>query len=315
MVCFQNMGEDMKTFESFLILLKKEMPLLEIKENVLLSAFSTFRIGGNARLMAFPSTQAQVQRCVKLAADCGIRTEILGNGSNFLFPDEGVFAFFIHTANLQSIQLQDDGKTILAESGALLARIANFAAEHALTGFEFAHGIPGSLGGAVTMNAGAYGGQMADVIRKTNAISAQGQLLSFSGQAHQFSYRHSVFSSDSACILSAEITLEKGDRDAIKETMAQLSVRRRESQPLEFPSGGSTFKRPQGHFAAALIDQCGLKGLSVGGAQVSQKHAGFIINCGGATCADVLSLVAQVKKKVYEKTGVALELEIKTLEP
>lgn len=200
---------------------------------------------------------------------------------------------------------------VKAGSGVTLARLAVFAREHGLTGLEFAHGIPGTLGGAVTMNAGAYGGEMAQVIRSVTCLTADGAVETV--RDFDFGYRHSVFGDGTRLILGAELELAPGKREVIAARMEELSAQRQSKQPLEYPSAGSMFKRPVGYFAAALIDQCGLKGLTVGGAQVSEKHAGFVVNRGGATCADVLALVDQVKERVLTQTGVELEMEVKIL--
>ena len=195
----------------------------------------------------------------------------------------------------------------------LLSRLANFALANSLTGLEFAHGIPGSLGGAVTMNAGAYDGEMKQVVVSTVCLTASGELEQVRGQAQDFSYRRSTFSDGRRLILGASLRLRPGDPTAIRARMEELSARRKEKQPLEYPSAGSTFKRPEGQFAAALIDRCGLKGCAVGGAQVSEKHAGFVINRGGATCGDVLRLIEHIQQTVFRQTGVALEPEVKLL--
>jgi UDP-N-acetylmuramate dehydrogenase len=204
-----------------------------------------------------------------------------------------------------------DGNCIEADSGVTLARLAVFAREQGLTGLEFAHGIPGTLGGAVTMNAGAYGGEMAQVVREVTVLTKECRVETCS--EFDFGYRRSAFSDGTRMILGARLELATGSREAIAGRMEELAEQRRSKQPLEYPSAGSMFKRPEGYFAAALIDQCGLKGLAVGGAQVSEKHAGFVINRGGATCAEVLELVAQVRQRVLDATGVSLEMEVKVL--
>ena len=201
----------------------------------------------------------------------------------------------------------------MAGGAALLSRMSSRALEEGFTGLEFAGGIPGSLGGAVTMNAGAYGGEMAQVMEFVNVLTNDGTIQTFSKEECQFGYRKSIFSGSDYLILEAIFSLEPGDPEVIRARMEELAAKRREKQPLEYPSAGSMFKRPPGHFAAALIDQCGLKGLTVGGAQVSEKHAGFVVNRGGATCADVLELVRQVKEEVLRQTGVELEMEVKVL--
>lgn len=285
-------------------------PELELLEQEPMSRHTTFRVGGPVSLMALPRSARQAAVAVRTAAEEGIVPVFLGNGSNLLVPDEGIDAFVIKTVNgLRNLSV--DGTCVTAESGVLLSRLAVFARDCGLTGLEFAHGIPGSLGGAVVMNAGAYDGEMAQVITSVTLLNALGEVET-TDQFH-FSYRHSAFSDGTRMILGARMQLGKGDPDMIRARMDELMERRKSKQPLEWPSAGSTFKRPQGHFAAALIDQCGLKGLTVGGAQVSEKHAGFVINKGGATCSDILELMEQVRKRVFDQTGVTLEPEVKLL--
>ena len=285
-------------------------PDLELLEQEAMSRHTTFRVGGPVSLMALPRNVQQAQLAVRAAVEEGVRPVFLGNGSNLLVPDVGCDAFVIKTTS-GLCQAQVDDTQITAESGILLVRLAVLARDHGLTGLEFAHGIPGSLGGAVTMNAGAYDGEMAQVITEVTCLTASGQIETTN--EFEFSYRHSAFSDGSRLILSARMQLQPEDPQVIRARMEELMERRKSKQPLEWPSAGSTFKRPQGHFAAALIDQCGLKGLSVGGAQVSEKHAGFVINKGGATCSDVLTLMEQVRQRVFDRTGVVLEPEVKLL--
>ena len=285
-------------------------PDLELVEQEPMSRHTTFRVGGPVSLMALPRSVQQAKLAVCAAAEEGVRPVFLGNGSNLLAPDDGCDAFVIKTtAGLSNAMVE--GTQITAESGILLARLAVFARDNELTGLEFAHGIPGSLGGAVTMNAGAYDGEMSQVVTEVTYLTASGQMEST--DQFDFSYRHSAFSDGSRMILSVKIQLKTGDPKEIRARMEELMERRKSKQPLEWPSAGSTFKRPQGYFAAALIDQCGLKGLTVGGAQVSEKHAGFVINKGGATCSDILTLMQQVRQRVFNATGVVLKPEVKIL--
>ena len=300
----------MDRFEQLRQLLNDRCPQLELRERENMTRHTTFRLGGPVRLMALPKSEEEAVCAVRCAAEAGITPFFLGNGSNLLVPDEGVERFVVKVMDGLT-QCALDGDVITAGSGLLLAKIANFAMEHSLTGLEFAHGIPGTLGGAVTMNAGAYEGEMAQVVTSVTYLTARGEVETTDDFG--FSYRHSNFSDGSRLILRARLQLAPGDKGAIKAKMDDLMGRRKSKQPLEYPSGGSMFKRPAGYFAAALIDQCGLKGFAVGGAQVSEKHAGFVINRGGATCADVLELVRQVKAVVREKTGVELEMEVKIL--
>ena len=300
----------MSQFVSLKNKLMQICPDLQILEQEPMSRHTTFRVGGPVSLMALPQTAHQAEIAVRAAAEADIRPVFLGNGSNLLVPDAGCDAFVIKTTN-GLCNMQVDGTQVTAESGVLLARLAVFARDHGLTGLEFAHGIPGSLGGAVTMNAGAYDGEMAQVVTEVTYLTSEGQ--SETTNQFDFSYRHSAFLDGTRMILSVKLQLQTGDVLAIRARMEELMERRKSKQPLEWPSAGSTFKRPKGYFAAALIDQCGLKGLTVGGAQVSEKHAGFVINRGGATCADVLTLMEQVRQRVFDATGVELKPEVKLL--
>lgn len=287
-------------------------PGLALRENEPMKNHTTFRVGGPARLMALPGNEREAVKVVRTALKQGVRPVVIGNGSNLLVSDAGVDAFLIKTDGLNE-RKQTGPHELTAGSGVSLASLASFACELGLAGLEFAHGIPGTVGGAVTMNAGAYDGEMKTVITRTTYLTEAGELARAEGAEHDFAYRHSAFSDGKHMILSATVFLTAGDPTAIKVRMDELMDKRKSKQPLEWPSAGSTFKRPQGHFAAALIEECGLKGKSVGGAQVSEKHAGFLINKGGATCADVLGLVELVRETVFKATGVTLEMEIKTL--
>ncbi len=300
----------MDRFELLIEHLHRRMPTLELRENEPMSRHTTFRVGGPARLMALPRSEEEAAAAVGEAARLELRPVFLGNGSNLLVADGGVEAFVIKTMDGLNA-CRREGDVLLAGGGLLLARLANCALEHGLTGLEFAHGIPGSVGGAVTMNAGAYDGEMSQVVSAVTCLTAEGERQRITQCG--FGYRRSCFEDGTRLILSAEFALRPGDPAAIRARMNELMERRRDKQPLEYPSAGSTFKRPRGQFAAALIDQCGLKGLTVGGAQVSEKHAGFLINRGGATCRDILTLVEQVRAEVLRRTGVELELEIRTL--
>lgn len=289
--------------------LARRCPEMTVLEQVPMCCHTTFRVGGPVPLMALPKTAQQAAAAVETATELGIVPFFLGNGSNLLVSDRGADVFIIKTAGLTGAAVEDG--TIAAQGGCLLRRLACLARENALAGLAFAHGIPGTLGGAVVMNAGAYGGEMAQVVESVTVLDKQGQTETLTKL--DFSYRHSALSDGSRMILSARLRLSPGDGDQIQREMEQLMERRRSKQPLEMPSAGSTFRRPREGYAAALIDQCGLKGLTVGGAQISEKHAGFIVNRGGATCRDILCLMAQVRSRVLEQTGVALEPEVKLL--
>ena len=302
----------MEEFTALIQRLAQRCPDLELRRDEPMAGHTAFRIGGPAALMALPRSAREAAAAVETAYELGVPPFFMGNGSNLLVADSGWPGFVIKAFDgLGEIRVA--GTVIQADSGVLLSRLANAALAHGLTGLEFAHGIPGSLGGAVTMDAGAYGGEMRQVVTETDCLTPQGELITVKGEGHKFGYRTSAFSGGERLILRSRLVLSPGDPAAIRARMDDLSRRRREKQPLEWPSAGSTFKRPEGYFAAALIEQCGCKGLQVGGAQVSEKHAGFVINRGGATCADVLALMGQVRQRVFQATGVTLEPEVKLL--
>ncbi|WP_298030789.1 UDP-N-acetylmuramate dehydrogenase [uncultured Dysosmobacter sp.] len=288
------------------------LPDLKIVNEEPMSRHTSFRVGGPARRMAFPNTREQLVLLLDRAASCGARPLVIGNGTNLLPPDEGLDRLVIDTsAGLTRLEAVGEN-AVLAEAGVPLARLADFACRQGLTGLEFAHGIPGTVGGAVCMNAGAYGGEMCQVIRSVSILFPEAGIRNLSCGEMDFGYRRSLLTdSPEAVVLYAVFGLTPGDPAVIRERMRELMDRRKASQPLEWPSAGSTFKRPEGYFAGTLIDQCGLKGLTVGGAQVSEKHAGFVINRGGATCADVLALIRQIQKRVFDASGVRLEPEVK----
>ena len=285
------------------------LPDLAVEKDVPLQRHTSFRIGGPARRMAFPDSREQLVILLGLAQECGVKPFILGKGTNLLVADEGLDTLVIKTEQMSAIRQLDD-VTLEADAGVSLNRLAVFAQQLGLAGLEFAHGIPGRLGGAVCMNAGAYGGEMKQVVVEVAALFDDG-VHYLTGEEAQFAYRHSLFSDVDAVVLGAKMRLVKDDSAQIRQRMDDLIARRKQTQPLEYPSAGSTFKRPVGNFAGTLIEKTGLKGLTVGGAQGSEKHAGFLINIGGATCADVLELIEQVQKRVYEPHGVQLEPEVK----
>ena len=301
----------MPWYETFDTKQQRRLPALKVLREEPMARHTTFRIGGPARRLALPATAEELTELLELAKD--LPHAVIGNGSNLLAADEGVDLLVISTAAMDAVE-QVGETTLRALAGASLARIAVRARDFGLAGFAFAHGIPGTLGGAVVMNAGAYGGEMCQVVGRVGAWTPDRGVVELGAAELAFGYRRSVFSNwPEAVVLWAELALHPGDREAIRAEMEDLGQRRRSKQPLEYPSAGSTFKRPEGYFAGTLIDQCGLKGFSVGGAQVSEKHAGFVINTGGATCADVLALMDHVKKTVYEATGVTLEPEVRLL--
>lgn len=281
-----------------------------IRENVSMANHTTFRTGGNADIMICPQTKEELKNIVKFLFENGSPYYILGNGSNLLVSDEGIRnPVILIGKNFSDIDVFED--CITARAGALLSSVARKAADNQLSGFEFAAGIPGTIGGALIMNAGAYEGEMKDVVEAVNFLGPDGEEYVVSCEEMEFSYRRSVLSDTNCIILGTTIKLAKGNQKEIETKMAELAAKRREKQPLEYPSAGSTFKRPEGYFAGALIESSGLKGKTIGGAQVSEKHAGFIINKGGATTSDILNLIEEVKSTVYEKHGVMLETEVK----
>ena len=292
------------------------LPDLEMTAEEPMSRHTSFRIGGPARRMAFPKRPEQVVLLVDFARQCGARPLVIGNGTNLLCPDRGLDRLVIDlSAGLTELEEGQESGTIRAACGVSLARLASFACDLGLTGLEFAHGIPGTLGGALAMNAGAYGGEMCQVVERVHVLFPDKGIRLLTGEEMDFRYRGSLLTDrPDAVALDAVVRLAPGDKESIRAQMRELMGRRKASQPLEYPSAGSTFKRPVGHFAGTLIDQCGLKGLTVGGAQVSEKHAGFVINRGGATCADVLALMEQVRRRVLDATGVTLEPEVRIVE-
>lgn len=286
----------------------------EYQENVPMRYHTTFQIGGPARLFVTPNTTTQINRILNAAKEYNLDLHIIGKGSNILVPDEGLSGVVLHLSSSFSQINLIDSQTIVCESGCTLDKLCKFALEHSLSGLEFAYGIPGSVGGAVYMNAGAYNGEIKDVILCASYISSNGLDETLQKSDMDFSYRHSIFSETDSCITSATFHLQKGQYDEILSCMKSYKAKRMEKQPLDFPSAGSTFKRPKGGYASALIDSCGLKGLRAGGAMVSTKHAGFIINYDHATCQDVLHLIKEVQTIVYQKTGFQLECEVRCIQ-
>ncbi len=297
--------------------IKREMPGLALLENEPLSAHCSFRIGGPVRALAIPSSVSSLSKICCLLKEHALAPFILGNGTNLLFPDEGLpELFMISTEKLTNLFLLPDG-AIYAEAGVSLSKLAGFAQQNGLTGLEFASGIPGSLGGGCIMNAGAYGGELKDAIESVVCYYLPEQALyELTNEQCAFGYRSSCFQKRAGfVVLSAVLRLQKGDSEQIAAKMRELNERRRSKQPLDLPSAGSAFKRPEGYYAAALIDEAGLKGFRIGGAQVSEKHAGFVVNMGGASSHDVHDLMRHIRKTVYEHSGVVLEPEMILLAP
>lgn len=288
---------------------KKNNSAVEIKYNEAMSRHTTFRIGGNADLYLIPHTvDALVSLCAMLK-DMDIRRYFLGNGSNVLFDDDGYRGAVVSLSELNQINV--DGSVLIAQAGASLNLLCKTARDHSLTGLEFAYGIPGSVGGAVFMNAGAYGGEISSVIKESTYLSPDDMTIHTIGAAeHSYGYRDSIYRHNNCIILSASFGLQTGNPSEINAQMTEYMNRRVEKQPLEYPSAGSVFKRYPGRFTGQMIDECGLKGYSIGGAQVSEKHAGFIINKGNATCSDVLALIEHIQSEVYKKFGCRIECEV-----
>ena len=291
--------------------LRRLCPEVEFLEKEPLAAHTSFRIGGPAALMAFAKTEEALAELLRAAVQCGVRPRILGAGTNVLAPDKGLEELVICTKDaLLGLRLLDGGR-IEAMAGETLARAAVFARNHALTGLEFAHGIPGTVGGGIYMNAGAYGGEIAQVAEETTVLMMDGTRRVLRGAEQAFAYRTSAFERMDCVIVKTVFALRPGNADEIAARMRELMEKRRASQPLELPSAGSTFKRPAGAYAGVLIEASGLKGRGVGGAEVSRKHAGFVVNTGGATAKDVLETIELVQKTVYADSGFRLEPEVR----
>lgn len=284
-----------------------------ILRDELLSKHTTFKIGGCADFFVKPASENEVAMLIKELSANDIDFYIMGNGSNILASDEGYRGVIVYIGeNLSDIELLDES-TIKAGAGAMLAKVARVALDNSLAGMEFASGIPGSVGGAVVMNAGAYGGEIKDIIVKAKVCDKSGKIFEIENDELDLSYRHSIISEEGYVVLGAIFTLKRGNKEEILELMNDLNSKRRRKQPLEYPSAGSTFKRPEGYFAGKLIMDAGLRGYKVGGAMVSEKHCGFVVNAGDATANDVKKLMDDVSEKVFEQFGVELEPEVKFL--
>lgn len=284
-------------------------PRARVLENEPLARHTTFRVGGPADVLFLPESAEELRQAMELAREAGEECLVIGNGSNLLVRDGGVRGLVIKLAGPMS-GVSVEGTAIRAQAGASLSQVSRAALQASLTGLEFASGIPGSLGGALAMNAGAYGGELSQVVREATVLM-DGGVQTLSREELAMGYRTTRVLREGGIVLSAVLDLKEGDASQIAETMDELNRRRREKQPLSFPSAGSTFKRPEGYFAGALIEQAGLKGYAIGGAQVSEKHAGFLINRGGATASDLLRLIEYVQERVYAQSGVRLETEVR----
>ncbi len=293
------------------------LPPEQILVDEKMSAHTTFRVGGEADIFVEIKTSKELENVFAALRAEGLSNlgkdyYLLGNGSNVLVSDSGIRGVVLHLSKeYAKIDLdKPNGTVLVCEAGATLAEIAHKAYENGLTGFEFAAGIPGSLGGAIVMNAGAYGGEMCQVVKSVRLMTTDGEIVEKSAGEMQFSYRHSILKEEPLVVLEAAITLARGSQQEIKARMEELALRRREKQPLEYPNAGSAFKRPEGYFAAKLIEEAGLRGFSEGGAQVSEKHCGFIVNKGNATAADIYTLIMEVQKRVKISSQVTIEPEV-----
>ena len=302
----------MEINQEFVDGIKKILPEEQFYINEPMSKHTTFNIGGPADYLIFPGSMDQLQAVVKLMNQCDIPFTILGNGSNVLVLDKGIRGAVIKFHAPMSYK-RCEGNKIIAGAGAYLKHISQYAAENGLTGMEFACGIPGSLGGAVFMNAGAYDGEMKNVVKEVKTVTATGKILTYGPDEFNFGYRHSVFQANGQAIAEIALELQPGNKEDIQAKMDDYTARRESKQPLEMPSAGSTFKRPEGYYAGTLIDSTGLKGLQVGGAQISTKHAGFVVNSGHATAQDVLDLIKEVQDRVYKEKGVKLYPEVRII--
>jgi UDP-N-acetylmuramate dehydrogenase len=291
----------------------EEFKAIVVEDNVLLNEpmcnHVSFKVGGPVDILVLPRNYTDVQELIKICNKHNTPYYIMGNGSNLLVKDGGIRGVVIKLSPLNIIEVTDN--KIVAQSGALLSDVSDAALNNSLTGFEFACGIPGCVGGAVSMNAGAYIGEIKDVIESTLVLDKEGNIKRLAAEELKLSYRNSVILMEGYVVLEATFKLKVGDYDAIKSKIDELQFRRKDKQPLEYPSAGSTFKRPVGHFAGKLIEDSNLKGVSIGGAQVSAKHSGFIINAGNATAKDILALIKHVQNTVHEKFGVELHTEVR----
>jgi UDP-N-acetylmuramate dehydrogenase len=284
---------------------------IKLLRNEPLSRHTSFKIGGPAAVMAFPASVEELSVLLKLSADLDISPFILGAGTNVLAPDAGIDGVVICLKDCLNGMRELDGNRIEVMAGVTLSRAAVFAANLGLAGMEFAHGIPGTVGGGVYMNAGAYGGELCQICESVDVMTVDGKLEHYTCQQMEFGYRHSVLEDKGGIVTKAVFALQKGEPQVIRDKMKELIGKRSASQPLDLPSAGSAFKRPVGGYAAALIDQAGLKGFRIGDAAVSEKHAGFVVNLGSATADDVKQLLAEVAKRVYDNSGIRIEPEVR----
>lgn len=283
-----------------------------VKFDFLIKEYTNFKVGGVCDVVAFPKSPEEVIDLLKVAKENNIPTTVLGNLTNLIVRDGGIEGLVILLReNYAVIKVEGDEVTALA--GATLQKTANIARDNSLAGMEFAHGIPGSVGGGITMNAGAYDGELKDIVKSVTAITKDFEIREFSNEEMKFRYRNSLVQDENLVVLSATFKLKCGNKEEINDKMCDLMARRKAKQPLEYPSAGSTFKRPEGYFAGKLIQDAGLKGLTHGGAQISKKHSGFVINIGGATAKDIVELIETVQKIIHDKFGVEIEREVKII--
>ena len=301
----------MSNITDFIKYFGDNFPGLELRTAQPMSKYTSFRIGGDAELVALPKNEEELAALLKMSKKMDVPTAILGAGTNVLAPDEGIQGLVICLKDAMNGMEQVGPDSILVMAGVTMSRAAVFAANLGLSGLEFAHGIPGTIGGGVYMNAGAYGGEIKDVCTRVRIMDLDGNARWISNEEAAFSYRHSAIEDNPWIVVAAEFRLTPKPMAEIKEKMQELIGKRRASQPLDLPSAGSAFKRPVGGYAAALIDQTGLKGFRIGGAAVSEKHAGFVVNLGGATANDVKQLLKEVSDRVYEEKGIRLEPEVR----
>lgn len=293
-------------------ILQKLVGAAQVWEQEPMKNHTTFRVGGPARCLVEPGSADELVKVIKACLEAGMPYTIVGNGSNLLVSDEGYDGVVIHLfKNMSRIRVQ--GNFLIAEAGALLVRVSNAACREGLSGLEFASGIPGTVGGALVMNAGAYGGEMKDVVCCVKVLAADGRVREYTNEEMDFGYRRSRIAKNRDIVLEAEFRLHPGKPEEIRARMDELKEQRVKKQPLEYASAGSTFKRPEGYFAGKLIEDAGLKGFRIGDAQVSEKHCGFVINRGNATAAQIAEVIEEVKKRVYENSGVSLQTEVKYL--
>lgn len=295
--------------KSLLDTIEKCFPTEDVMPNEPMSRHTTFRVGGEARMLLQVSTSEQLKVMIPLLNEQKIPYFVKGNGSNLLVGDKGYDGIILEIGK-EFGNIEVKGNLIVAGAGALMSSIAQEALKNSLTGFEFASGIPGTIGGGITMNAGAYDGELKDIVTKVEVINSDGEVISLSNEEMNFGYRTSIIKQKPLIVTSVTLSLNNGDSEKIKARMDELAAKRREKQPLEYPSAGSTFKRPEGYFAGKLIMDAGLRGYTVGGAQVSEKHCGFVINRGNATATDVYELICDVQDKVKARFGVTLEPEV-----